>query len=182
MNEKLKGFLKDVAEVVISVAVISFILLHFILIPVRVDGTSMFPYLHDGDFGYSFIIKKNLGVRRFDVAIIDMSEEEYEKLLVKRVIGLPGETVEYRDSKLYINGEYVEEDFLEEGVKTCTLSHCRNDASDDFKVELQEGEYLCLGDNRTNSRDSRYYGAFPKEKIKATGLFVFWPLNDLGFK
>ena len=158
--------LKDVIDVVLTVLILTFILINFILMPVRVDGESMYNTLIDGDFGYSFVITKNLGIKRFDISIIDVED----KLLVKRVIGLPNEKVSYYDNKLYINDEYIEEDFLN-GAYT-----------DDFEYYVGDNEYFCLGDNRQSSRDSRYYGPFNKDKIKATHIFVVWPFNRLGIK
>ena len=164
--EKYKGLIKDIIQIIVSVVIITFILINFILMPVRVEGISMYPTLNNNDFGYSFILTKNLGINRFDIAIVDLED----KLLVKRVIGLPGDKIEYKDNILYINDEIVEEEFL-------------NDVfTEDFEAFVEEDEYFCLGDNRNNSRDSRYYGAFPKDKIKATHVFVLWPLSDIGFK
>lgn len=129
----------------------------------------MYPTLHDGDRGFSFIITRNINIERFDICVIDPDNIDY--LLVKRVIGLPGETIEYIDNKLYVNGQYIEEDFLNDDVYT-----------NDFKVTLNENEYYCLGDNRGNSNDSRFYGAFLKEEIKSTKFFIYYPFNDFGVR
>lgn len=127
----------------------------------------MYPTLHDGDRGFSFIITRNINIERFDICVVDGDDIDY--LLVKRVIGLPGETIEYIDNKLYVNGEYIEEDFLSQEVNTY-----------DFSITLGENEYYCLGDNRENSNDSRHYGAFKKEEIKSTKFFIYYPFSDFG--
>ncbi len=170
MSEEIKQnpWWKDLLEIVITVAVLSFVILHFILLPVEVDGSSMYPTLEDGQRGYSFIIKKTLGVQRFDIAVIEESED---KLLVKRVIGMPNETLEFRNNTLYINGEEMKEDFLKEDVYT-----------EDFSIELGDDEYFMMGDNRSVSRDSRYYGPFSLKDIRSTGIFVFFPFDDFGMK
>ena len=77
------------------------------------------------------------------------------RYLVKRLIGFPNEKVEYKDNKLYINDEYIEEDFLNDTI------------TNDFKIYLKDNEYYCLGDNRQHSADSRTYGAFSIQDIKA---------------
>ncbi len=165
---KLKSFLIELLKTVVTSIVIVFILVHFILMPCMVQGSSMYPYLHDGDYGFSFIISRNLGIRRFDVAVIDIPDGE-DKLLVKRVIGLPSEKISFVDNKLYVNDEYVEEPFLTEDTETR-----------DFEVVLGDDEYFCMGDNRSVSRDSRYYGAFSSKDILSTKLFVIYPFNDFG--
>lgn len=168
MKEKLKAFLKDLLQSIIIAFVIVLILFNFILMSVQVDGSSMYPNLKDGQRGISFIITKNIGINRFDVAVIDSNKLDY--LLVKRVIGLPNEKVEYKDNKLYINDEYIKEDFL-------------NDIyTGDFSIQLGDDEYFCLGDNRQVSNDSRYYGAFHKNEIVATHIFVYYPFNEFGLK
>ena len=166
---KIKRFLWELFKTIIESLIIVFILIHFVLLPCMVQGSSMYPYLHNGDYGFSFIIKKNIKINRFDVAVIDVKSDD-SKLLVKRIIGLPGEKIAFIDNQLYVNGEYVEEPFLEEGVITR-----------DFEVNLKDDEYFCMGDNREVSRDSRSYGPFVKEKILSTGLFVIYPFSDFGF-
>ena len=169
---KKNSLLKDILEVVLSVVVICFILINFILLPCEVHGRSMYPTLVEGERTYSFIITKMLGIKRFDICVVEaQSEEGDEKLLVKRVIGMPNETLEFKNNTLYINGEEVAEDFLGDDVIT-----------EDFKVTLGEDEYYCMGDNRPISKDSRYYGAFSKNDIKATKMFVLYPFSDFGMK
>lgn len=168
MVEMKKNSLWEVIRFVFSVAAITFILMRFILLPCVVQGDSMYPFLHDGDYGFSFIISRNIGIKRFDVAVIKVKDE---KLLVKRVIGLPGEEISFKDNRLYVNGEYVEEPFLREDVHTS-----------DFSVKLGYNEYYCMGDNRNISRDSRYYGPFKEDIILSTHLFVLYPFQDIGLK
>ena len=79
--------------------------------------------------------------------------------------------IAYINNMLFINGEYVEEDFLSDDVYT-----------NDFEITLGENEYFCLGDNRPVSKDSRYYGTFSKEEIKSTHFFVYYPFNRIGVK
>ena len=153
----------------VEALIIVFVLVNFILLPCVVDGSSMVATLNDGDFGYSFIVTRNLKISRFDIAVI-RTDSENKKLLVKRVIGLPGDTIEYRDNMLYVNGEYLEEPYL------------KDVSTGDFKVTLKEDEYYCLGDNRNVSRDSRYYGAFSQEQIVSTHLLVLYPFKDFGYK
>lgn len=170
MEEK-KSFFDSFTFSLLSGVAIVLLLVNFVLRPCVVDGTSMAPTLSDGDRGLTFIITRNLGIERFDICIIEAVDNGKEKLLVKRCIGLPNETIEYKDNCLYINGEYVPEDFVNEGGKT-----------EDFKIVLGDDEYFCLGDNRSVSKDSRYYGPFSSDNIKSTGFFTLYPFSNFGVK
>lgn len=165
-----RSFLIDLLKQILVAVVLFVILINYVMIPCLVDGSSMNPTLKEGDFGYSFIITRTIKIRRFDIAVIQ--PENYDnRLLVKRVIGLPNETISYIDNRLYVNGEYVEEKFLGQDVYTY-----------DFEITLSDDEYFLMGDNRTVSRDSRYFGPFSKKDILSTHLFVIKPLNDFGIK
>lgn len=165
--KKLVKFLVDILETVVIALIIVFLLFRFVIVSVEVMGSSMEPQLTTGDRGISFIVSRN-SIERFDICVID--SDKSSSLLVKRLIGLPNETVEYIDNRLYINGEYVEEDFLEDTVTA------------DFRIELGDDEYYFLGDNCRVSRDSRYYGSFSHDEIRSAGLFIYYPLNHFGIK
>lgn len=165
----MKKVFKEIGEVLgtFAIALIcAFILMRFVFYPSVIDGKSMEPNYHANDFGLGMIISKNFGVNRFDTVIIEINKD---KCIIKRVIGLPNEVIEYKDNCLYINGEYIEEDFLGD-VHT-----------DDFIYELKDNEYYCLGDNRDISADSRYYGPFNYEDFIATHYFKFYPLSEFGY-
>ena len=165
---KEKNTLKDLFWFFIKALVLVVILINFVFIPCVVNGSSMNPTYSEGEYGYSFTITKKLGINRFDTAVIRASASN-EKLLVKRVIGMPNDTLEYKDNKLYINGVYYEEPFL--GDVT----------TPDMKVVLGENEYYCLGDNRNVSRDSRFYGPFDGGQIVSTHLMIIYPFSRFGF-
>ncbi len=167
--EKIKSIVKDVLQIAIAVFVILFICTKFLFISVEVEGTSMVPTLNNKDRGFSFIITRNIGIKRFDVCVIDSNKTN--KLLVKRIIGMPGDKVVYKDNKLYINDVYYTEDYLADDAYT-----------EDLEIILGEDEYYCLGDNRNVSRDSRYYGTFSYSEIKSTNLFVYYPFGSFGVK
>ena len=169
MMENKGSFIKEIVWFFTKALIIVIILVNFVLMPCVVNGTSMFPTYKQGDFGYSFIISKTLGINRFDTVVIKVNNDNNEKLLVKRVIGMPNETIEYKDNKLYINGEYIEESFL------------KDTNTQDFKEKLGDNEYFCMGDNRSVSRDSRFYGAFNIKQIRSTHLLIIYPFSDFGF-
>lgn len=126
---------------------------------VKVSGKSMYPTLDDGEVGIVNLIKARTGsIKRFDIVVV--KSEYLNEYIIKRVVGLPGETVEYNATKLYINGEVVDEPFISD-VYT----------ADSGPVTLEENEYFCVGDNRTNSIDSRSIGTIKSTEIKSVWCF-----------
>ena len=92
------------------------------------------------------------------------------KDLIKRVVGLPGDTVESRDGRIFINDRPLEEKYLDDGVRTVPAVE---------KTVVPPNSYFLMGDNRGNSRDSRFFGAVPKDLIIGRAFVRVWPLGDL---
>ncbi|MCR5299384.1 MAG: signal peptidase I [Erysipelotrichaceae bacterium] len=166
--KKFREFMTDLLEMLLISIVIVFLLRIFVLMPVVVDGRSMEPLLTDGDRGFSFVITRRLGLERFDIVIVE--NEKTDGKLVKRIIGMPGETIRCSGNQIYIDGELLEQPFLQDVYTS------------DFEYVLAEDEYFCLGDNRDVSRDSRYYGPFRDKEILASHIFLIWPLQDIGWR
>lgn len=144
------------------------VVLNFLIHPVQVEGNSMAPTLKNQEYGLSNIIGAKLGhFDRFDIVIIHM--EDSGRYLIKRIIGLPGETISYKNDVLYVNGKAVKEPFLDSNF----MSAYPQFTSDVEEITLGKDEYFCLGDNRPNSADSRMYGAFKKSQITAKGWLFF---------
>ena len=157
------------AYTIIICLVIAKLITSFVFISVMVDGSSMSPTLSNGDKAITdgFFYKMS-GIDRFDIVIIE--KKQYEEKLVKRVIGLPNETVKYEKGVLYIDGVEIEENFISEDVAKQTITRYGNDT---FEYTLGKDEYFVLGDNRGNSSDSRYFGAVRKSEIKGNGMLLF---------
>ena len=168
--------MKKIKEISIYLLIIVMVILirTFIITPVRVNGTSMDPTLKNGEIMILNKIKYNKNdIKRFDIVVVKMDKE----LLIKRVIGLPNEEIKYVDNKLYINGEYIKETFLNDDVYTTNFS------LDDFKLKkIPENCYFIMGDNREVSLDSRTFGCFSKDKILGSANLVLFPFTKLGYK
>jgi signal peptidase I len=95
------------------------------------------------------------------------------KDLIKRVIGLPGETVTLRGGNVFVDGRQLDESYLPDGTETNPICGTRTE----FKVP--EGHVLVFGDNRTNSTDGRCFGPIDEDTIVGRAFFRFWPLNEL---
>ncbi len=172
--EEVWDFLKTL---IISMIVV-FGITNFIVRPIQVIGSSMYPTLQPDAVGLANILgRKTAGLSRFDIAIIYVDQNK--DYLVKRVVGLPGETVSYQGGRLYINGEEVEEPFFDEAYVSGYNGAFMQDVA---PITLGANEYYCLGDNRPASKDSRYYGPFTDEQIVAKGALILYPFSQFGVK
>ena len=169
---------KDAREWVVSIvtALLAVLIIRsFFFTIIRVDGTSMTDTLQNNDRLFVTVRDMKLhGPDRFDVVIThyDDTRKEY----VKRVIGLPGDTLEVKSGVLYVNGEAYEEPFLSpDRIVNYSLPQY------DFgPIEVPEGSYFVMGDNRDNSRDSRRVGFLSEDKIVGKVRYIIWPLNRIG--
>lgn len=178
-DDKFLLALKELIKTLVIAIVSVIILTQFFLLPVKVEGSSMYPTLEDHDIGFANIISRNMGgIDRFDVVVVKFEAEN--KNIVKRVIGLPGDTISIKDDVLYVNGQAIEESFLDtEYVKDYKDDNNRF-TSDIEEISVPEGHYYVLGDNRPNSKDSRQYGTFKASEIKSKSVYVIFPFNNLG--
>ena len=152
----------------LAVIVIVLLIKQFLFSPVMVSGESMISTLKDNDIMIMDKISLNTNpLKRFEIVVITYQN----RYLIKRVVGLPGEQIEYNNNKLYVNGEYVEEPFLDEEQYT-----------GNYSIKVPEGFYFVLGDNRINSNDSRRLGCFSLEKIEGRTSFTIFPFSRFGKK
>ena len=169
--EDNKGFYKELLGYIILLIVIILIKV-FIVSPIRVNGTSMYPTLHDKDFMLlNKINYKFNDIKRFDIVVIKYDGED----LIKRVIGLPGEKIEYRDNKLYVNGKLIKENFTREEMEDYNINQLGSEV-------VPNDYYFVLGDNRPVSKDSRIIGFVSRDDIVGKSSTTLFPLNRFGRK
>ena len=144
----------------------------FVITPVRVNGSSMYSTLKDGEIMILNKLDYKLhDIERFDIVVVKTDE----KKIIKRVIGLPGETLKYEDNTLYINGKKIDEPYLK-------------DATEDFDItslgydKIPDDCYFVLGDNRDNSSDSRIIGPVKKSQITGSASLVLFPFREAGYR
>lgn len=159
-------FLKEIYPYVIIVIVV-ILVRSFIVTPVRVKGDSMVPTLKNGEI--LLLQKWDHSFKRFDIVVVDYDGTR----LVKRVIGMPGDHIAYQNQILYVNDKKVKETF-------------KHGKTDDFKLEelgydiIPDDYYLVIGDNRTNSTDSRVLGLISSKDMLGKTGFVIFPFDQFG--
>ncbi len=146
----------------------------FIVQPVKVEGTSMLPRLHDGERifvnkliyydEYSWAPK----VDRGDIVVFWFPDDP-SKSYIKRVVGLPGDTIEMRDGTVRVNGTQIDERYLDPRFNVSPRSQA--------PVYVRPNYYFVMGDNRDNSSDSRSWGLVPKKYVYGKALLRYWPLS-----
>ncbi|MBQ9072364.1 MAG: signal peptidase I [Bacilli bacterium] len=167
-KEKVKKIIKELYPYIVIIIVVV-LFRTFIATPVRVDGDSMDSTLKDGDI--LILNKLNNSYERFDVVVINNDGTK----LIKRIIGLPGEYIEYIDNDLYINGKKIK-DIETSRTADFSLKELYN------LEEIPEGYYFVLGDNRGNSVDSRDYrvGLVKETEIEGITTIRLFPFNKIG--
>ena len=145
--------------------------------PFTVSGASMYPTLHNGD---RMVLSKVGDIHRFDVVILKAPDENVE--YIKRVIGMPGDTVEMKSGVLYINGKKVDQPFIntEALAKQTVFIDDFTLASLTGEAKVPEGKYFVLGDNRGVSKDSRMIGFIDRSAIEGKAVFTIWPFGRIG--
>ncbi len=167
-RKKVLKVVKSLIPYVIIVIVVVLIRT-FIITPAMVDGSSMEPTLSNNNVVLLNKLDYKLNdISRFDVVVVNLENEK----LIKRVIGLPGEHIEFKNNTLYVDGFVVEENF----------SHAK---THDFKLEsigyltIPGDKYFVVGDNRNDSVDSRMIGLIDKEDILGSVSYRIFPLNKI---
>lgn len=180
----MKSIIKDILWFA-TVLVVLVTIRVYVVAPIKVQGESMMPTLIDGEKAIAY----KLGdIKRFDVVPL-VATDDPSLNYVKRVIGLPGDTVAYENDQLYINGEPVTEPYLDEYKTDWKNSGQTEPLTNNFTLaevtdyeRVPENTYFVLGDNRRVSKDSRFkeVGFIPKENIIGKAKVTIWPPNQWG--
>lgn len=177
--ENLKSWF-DLAKFVDILLIIAFVIRFFVFQPYLIEGTSMEVTLHDKEF----ILVDRLSYRlhepkRGDIIVfhpINSTVSDQKQLsYIKRIIGLPGEKVTISDGNVYVNDRQLEEPYLK-GIKTIT----ENPTATSLETSLGPDEYYVMGDNRSNSTDSRIIGPIKIESFVGKAFIVLFPASDIG--
>ena len=164
---ELRGWTRDI----VFAGVRAILIIVFVVQPVRVEGTSMQPHLVNQERVFvNKLLYRFSEIERHDVVVFWYPKDR-KKPFIKRVIGLPGDTIEVRASAVYVNGNQLQEEYV------------RTDARDYQaypSVTVPEGSYYVMGDHRSSSNDSRHWGCVPAELIFGRAIFRYWPVSKIG--
>jgi signal peptidase I len=188
--EKKRNVFLDVFQALVIALTINVVIYFLFLIPSQVDGPSMLPTLENNELLFAnkiptwFYSNKDqleslsLDYQRGDIVIFD-----YQNIvLVKRVIAKEGDTVMFLDGNVFVNDKKLTEEYLPVGLKTQLPNRGLRYFEEGEKMTVPADSFFVMGDNRPNSKDSRFSDVrfVEREKIKGVVFFRFWPINKLG--
>ena len=182
--EKKKSEIWEWIKALLIAVGLAFVIRYFFLAPIVVDGESMMPTLNDKD---RMIVNKIGYVvgepERFDIIVFHAPEE---KDYIKRIIGLPVDTIEYKNDILYVNGEPVDEPYLDEFKEEYKEQNLDGTLTESFTLAdklgqetVPEGHLFVMGDNRRESKDSRHIGFVSMDDVIGKTSIIYWPIKDI---
>jgi signal peptidase I len=171
----VRSALSWVRDLAFSV-LIAVVMIVFIYQPVKVEGTSMTPTLTDQEriFINKFTYRFGLGSIERGDTVVFWYPQDPSKSYIKRVIGLPGDTVRIQSGQVFVNGTHLTEEYVPEENRDY------NSWRDGHEQVVPPNQYFVLGDHRNSSSDSRMWGWVPRENIYGKAVFVYWPIDKMG--
>jgi signal peptidase I len=166
------GALSLLRDVAISV-VLAVVLIVFIYQPVKVEGTSMMPGLTDQEriFINKYEYKLGVGsIERGDLVVFHFPLDRSQSY-IKRIVGLPGDSIEIQQGTVYVNGNKLDESYVPDEYR---------DRVTKPRESVPVNKYFVLGDHRSSSNDSRVWGFVDRSDIYGKAVFVYWPLDKIG--
>lgn len=174
-EESWGKFFRDVLVMFLVFVSIYYVVFSFFLANEVVSGPSMQPTFEDGD---RLIAVRHFTPKRNDVVIIK-APDQANAMYIKRVIGLPGDTVQSKNDVLYINGKKTAQPYLNNKYKKADRLAGTNYTTN-FKIKLKKNQYWVMGDHRDVSKDSRYFGPIKRSKILSKVVLRYWPVTQIG--
>lgn len=168
VKQSKKSILLDYLKVIVITLIVTYGVLYFVQIS-KVYGTSMLPTYHEGNIVLvDKVFYKHSEPKRNDIVVVDYKDANMkETFIIKRVVGIGGDHIEIKDNELYLNGELLEEDYINGAMIN----------SQDMVVDVPEGKVFVMGDNRNNSLDSRKLGYFDFDEDVIGRVFFTVPLT-----
>lgn len=175
IKRAIGAFFDFLQGIVVVMALLVMVYL-FIVSPQEINGASMEPNFHNGEYILtSKVLYKFRAPQRGDVVIFK-SPGNKEIDYIKRIIGLPGDTVSLKDNSFYVNGQKVDEPYLAPDTPIFGSSYLEEGQA----IVVPDGSYFVAGDNRAHSSDSREFGPIAEADFIGTAIFRYWPFSQLG--
>lgn len=152
-------------KIIVGAFIVAFIISNFVIVNAKIPSGSMISTINKKDkvigFRLAYLFSEP---KRGDIIVFDSPVED--KIYIKRVIGIPGDKIEIKSNKVYINGEFLEEDYVKNGW---------TNSPGTYTYEVPKNQYFVMGDNRNNSIDSRSWGFVDEDAILAKAIFKYYP-------
>jgi len=168
-------FLDFLETIVVSLAIFAVVYI-FLFQPHQVDGRSMEPNFHNGEYILTDKISYRLhSPNRGDVVVFHSPQDERVDF-IKRIIGIPNDTVKLAGGYVYLNGQRLEEPYINDLGQVLSGRYLR----EGDEIRVPDGQYLVMGDNRLHSSDSREWGLVTSAELVGRAFFRYWPISDFG--
>ena len=173
---KIYYFLLDTVQTFLIAAAVFLVIYIFLFRPFEVKGESMYPNFHDKEYVITNLIALRLGHPKLGDVIVFKAPPDPTKDYIKRVIGVPGDTIYIKDGSVYLNNRKLDESlYLKPDVKTYSGQFL----AENKPITVPDGYYFVMGDNRLFSSDSREWGFVKEQAIIGESMLVYWPLNRI---
>ena len=173
------SLLLSIVIIVAIVAAVTFFLRMFVFVPYEIPSGSMEETIIPGDMVFSEKISYYMREPEPNDIVTFVDPEDPSRTLIKRVIAVAGDTVDLDDGFVSVNGEILVEPYTL-GKESWPLARTAPNVEVDFPYTVPEGHIWVMGDNRTSSQDSRYFGAVPISSITGRAALIYWPFNHFG--
>lgn len=175
IKRAITAFFDFLQGIVVIMAIMVMIYL-FVMSPQEINGASMEPNFHNGEYILTNKIEYKLTDPKRGDVVIFKSPRNKDIDYIKRVIGLPGDVVALKNNTIYVNGKRLDERYLAPDVYIFGGSYLREGS----EVVIPDGKYFVMGDNRPHSSDSREFGPIAKEDFIGKAIFRYWPFDKTG--
>ena len=182
-QQKSGGAARSILSIFIMVALVAIItvcLRMFIFVPYEIPSGSMEDTILTGDMVFSEKISYYMREPEYGDIVTFMDPEVAGRTLIKRVIAVGGQEVDLRDGTVYVDGRALIEPYTD-GKPSYPLYRTANNIEISFPYTVPEDEIWVMGDNRTSSQDSRYFGSVKLSSVTGRAALIYWPLSDIGF-
>lgn len=172
---KIYSLLIDTLQSLLIAAAVFLVIYQFLFRPFQVKGDSMYPNFYNDSYVLTNIVGLKFQNPKLGDVVVFKSPPDQEKAFIKRIIGVPGDSVSIQDGRVYLNDKLLDESaYLRPSVTTHGQSFLR----EGDRVTVPQNSYFVMGDNRTFSSDSREWGFVKTDLITGYSFFVYWPINE----